>query len=78
MTFKIETGIPVAPRVGGRIPKYPLGDLKKNHSFFVPLSEAPKSGLRVTVANYAERHEGYKFEVRKVKRPSEGFRVWRV
>ena len=74
MKFKIEKNVKVPDTVHG-ITKYPLRKMAPGDSFFVPTSEAPRSGLYTTVSIFSKRNPEYKFTVRSV---DGGWRIWRI
>lgn len=70
MTYKIESGIPVAPKAGaGRTAKYPWTDMKAGDSFFVPAKKSPPAPPKILT------EQGQKFVSR---RQGDGYRVWRI
>ena len=70
--FKIEPGIPQP----NNYMRYPFGAMLVGDSFrATPATVKVRKSLASSSANYAKRHPGYRFTVRKVKG---GYRVWRV
>lgn len=75
MTFKIETGIEIPGRKGGRSgSKYPFGQMDVGQSFLVG-SGVKVSTVRSAIGAFNKSHPGMKFAVRDT---DEGVRVWRV
>jgi hypothetical protein len=83
--FPIEPGIPLPPAVGEKgYRKYPLADMKRSDSFFVPADGVPPKKLRARVVRAirrfrAQEGRGYRFSYRVVKEhDAVGVRVWRT
>lgn len=77
--IKIETGIPVPTDRRRSKLKLPFDQLKVSESFFVPvIGEKEQRKIVTRAANYTYTHEGFKFVCRRIAKPIEGVRVWRV
>jgi hypothetical protein len=72
--FKIDKGIPVAPRRGSRASIYPFDDMDVGDSFLVPFETKAAKAVHAA-AQVARRRLGRTFAVRAV---AEGTRVWRI
>jgi hypothetical protein len=77
MTFHLEHGIPVPPRVafgGKRGSKYPFAEMHVGHSFLAP-ADVKASTLRSAIGAYNKQKTGAKFAVRPEGNTN---RVWRT
>ncbi len=75
MTFKIETGIEIPGRKGGRSgSKYPFAQMDIGQSFLVG-SDVKVSTVRSAIGAFTKTHPDFKFAVRDTE---DGVRVWRV
>ena len=72
MQIKIDENLPLPARSGRA--KYPLAQMRKGDSFLLP-PEAPTGSVRNCAVNFAKRHAGVKFTLRKTP---EGYRLWRT
>lgn len=81
MSIRIESGIPVPPRVGGggRPGKYPFEHMTPGDSFLVTYQDGqpPAHAARrlASATKGASKRTGFKFTTRRLK---DGVRVWRV
>lgn len=84
--YTIESGIQIPEKsANGRESKYPLTQLQKDQSFFVPAKDKVKAAHNVSHAAYvaSKRSEKsgtpVKFAVRVVEHEGQpGVRVWRI
>jgi hypothetical protein len=70
MTFEIEKGVPVSPRV--RTHKYPFASMEIGDSFY---SEGKTTAALLQAARHVRRHKGFEF---KARQEGDGARIWRV
>ena len=77
--YKIEKGIPLAPKTQLRRSRYPFSQMEVGDSFFVPVEADVELGLlhhRVhSCASYMGKRLGRKFTTRSNET---GVRVWRT
>lgn len=75
MTFKIEKGVPIPPKIASSIKKYPFEKLKIGDSFFVPLADGKSPSSLFSAISQAKKRLGINLFSAKVK---DGRRVWRI
>ncbi len=73
--FKIESGVPMPTRTGGRRCVYPLGKMSVGDSFL--LSKDDLDRVRTAVSYYGKRNHK-KFSIRKVDPVTKEYRCWRI
>lgn len=73
--YKIDTDVPIPANARGRRSRYPWGEMKVGHSFFVPSSDAKTQSLRNCAQNRSRTHKGERYSVIA---EDEGTRVFRV
>ncbi len=67
--IKIDKGIPIPNRTGGRNRKYPVGEMGIGDSFLC------ESKTRINVAGWHKSMAPKRFVTRKTE---EGWRIWRI
>jgi len=76
MDITIDKGVPI-PKARSPRHTYPLHDMKRGDSFFVP-GKRP-CDLSGALKNIRDQHEGWQFTSRSVTEDGvEGVRVWRI